>query len=117
MMNSIGWTDPVFEQQVFEKFPAAKDIQLFGKSSKESVSVEKIIVLAPQLAIFGINDHGPDAKNKELIDQLNAAGTQIVFIDSAWTHWAIRKSQLSCLAKCWVGKKMLAPSMISTARS
>ncbi|GLQ18033.1 ABC transporter substrate-binding protein [Maritalea porphyrae] len=81
MMNSIGWTDPVFERQVFEKFPKAKDIQLFGKSNKESVSVEKIIDLAPQLAIFGINDHGPDAKNKELIDQLTAAGTQIVFID------------------------------------
>lgn len=81
MMNSIAWTDPVFEEQVFEKFPAAKDIQLFGKSNKESVSVEKIIELAPELAIFGVSDHGPDAKNKELIDQLSAAGTKVVFID------------------------------------
>lgn len=81
MMTPLGWTAPDLEQQLFERFPDARDIPLFGGRSKDSISVEKIIDLAPELAIFGINDHGPGTKNAELIDQLTAAGTKIVFID------------------------------------
>lgn len=81
MMTPLGWTQPNLEQQLFASFPEAKNIPLFGGRSEDSVSVEKIIDLAPQLAIFGLNDHGPGAKNAEMIDQLTAAGTQIIFID------------------------------------
>ncbi|WP_417823017.1 ABC transporter substrate-binding protein [Thalassospira lucentensis] len=81
MMTPLSWTQPDLEKQLFAKFPEAQDIPLFGGRSADSVSVEKIIDLAPQLAIFGLNDHGPGAKNAEMIDQLTAAGTKIVFID------------------------------------
>ncbi|MBC04881.1 MAG: Fe3+-hydroxamate ABC transporter substrate-binding protein [Thalassospira sp.] len=80
-MTPLSWTHPDIETQLFERFPEASDIPLFGGRNKDSVSVEKIIDLAPELAIFGLNDHGPGAKNAELIDQLTAAGTKIVFID------------------------------------
>ncbi|MBX2829924.1 MAG: ABC transporter substrate-binding protein [Rhodospirillales bacterium] len=81
MMTPLGWTQPDLERQLFAKFPTARDIPLFGGSSADSVSVEKIIDLAPQVAIFGLSDHGPGAKNAEMIEQLTAAGTQIIFID------------------------------------
>ena len=81
MMTPLSWTHPDLERQLFERFPNARDIPLFGGRNEDSISVEKIIDLAPDLAIFGLNDHGPGTKNAELIDQLTAAGTKIVFID------------------------------------
>lgn len=81
MMSPLSWTHPDIERQLFEQFPEAANIPLFGGRNEDSISVEKIIDLAPDLAVFGLNDHGPGAKNAELIDQLTAAGTKIVFID------------------------------------
>lgn len=81
MMSSLGWTEPALEDQLFARFPEAAAVPLFGNRSAESISVEKIIDLAPQVAIFGLSDHGPGAKSAELIDQLAAAGTTVVFID------------------------------------
>jgi len=81
MMSPLGWTEPALEAQLLARFPAAAEIPLFGIRSAESVSVEKIIDLAPQVAIFGLGDHGPGAKAAELIGQLQAAGTAVVFID------------------------------------
>lgn len=81
MISPVSWTNPPLEVQLFERFPQAKDIALFGNRDENSVSVEKIIELEPQVAIFGIQDHGPGAKNRELIDQLSAAGIEVVFID------------------------------------
>ncbi|MBU0886793.1 MAG: ABC transporter substrate-binding protein [Alphaproteobacteria bacterium] len=80
-MSPLSHTEPALEAQLFERFPAARDIALFGSNSADSVSVEKIIDLQPQLAIFGLNDHGPGAKNAELLRQLEAAGIAVVFID------------------------------------
>ena len=80
-MSGLGDTDPALEAQLFEKFPSARDIARFGNRSADSVSAEKIISLAPQLAIFGLSDHGPGSRAGELIDQLSAAGVTVVFID------------------------------------
>lgn len=80
-MSPLGWTQPEIERQLHEKFPAAKEIARFGSRSAVSVSAEKIIELQPSLAIFGLNDHGPDSKNAELIAQFEAGGISVVFID------------------------------------
>jgi len=81
MMSPLGHTQPGLETQLFQQFPEARDIALFGRGSADSVSVEKIIDLRPQLAIFGLGDHGPGARNAELLHQMQAAGIAIVFID------------------------------------
>jgi iron complex transport system substrate-binding protein len=81
MMTTLGWTQPGLEAQLYARFPEARDIPLFGHRSADSVSVEKIIDLKPQVAIFGIGDHGPGAENAELIAQLDAAGIAVLFID------------------------------------
>ena len=81
MMQPISWAYPDLERQVFEAHPEAKNIALFGKQDASSVSVEKIIDLKPELAIFGIQDHGPGSKNAELLMQLENAGIKVVFID------------------------------------
>lgn len=81
MMSSYGHTQPDLERQLFQDFPEAREIALFGSRSAESVSVERIIDLQPQVAVFGLGDHGPGTDNAELIAQLEAAGVAVVFID------------------------------------
>lgn len=81
MMTTLGWTQPGLEAQLYERFPEARNIPLFGHRSADSVSVEQIIDLEPEVAIFGLGDHGPGAENAELIAQLEAAGIAVLFID------------------------------------
>ena len=81
MMTTLGWTQPGLEKQLYARFPEARDIPLFGHRSADSVSVERIIDLDPQVAVFGLGDHGPGAESAELIAQLEAAGIAVVFID------------------------------------
>ncbi len=81
MLNPLSHTNPALEKKLKDKFPHYNKIQYFGLQNADSVSAEKIITLQPDLAIFGIQDHGPGAKNKELIGQLEKAGVKILFID------------------------------------
>ncbi len=81
MMNPLGWTQPGLEAQLFERYPEARDLPLFALGGADSVSVEQIIELRPELAILGLSDHGPGAESFELIRQLEESGTAIVFID------------------------------------
>ncbi|AKJ29741.1 ABC transporter substrate-binding protein [Caldimonas brevitalea] len=52
-----------------------------GRTAVGSFSVEQAIALRPQVAIFGLEGHGPAPKDRETIARLQAAGTAIVFID------------------------------------
>lgn len=81
MMSRYGHTQPELERQLFQDVPEARDIALFGNRGAESVSVEQIIDLRPQVAVFGLGDHGPGTENGELIAQLEAAGVTVIFID------------------------------------
>lgn len=81
LMSNIGLANPQLQKQVFERFPEAQHIANFGGRAENSVSVEKIIDLAPEVAIFGLQDHGPGSRNGELLAQLSAAGIKVVFID------------------------------------
>jgi iron complex transport system substrate-binding protein len=81
MMQPISWTYPELQKQVYARHPEARDIALFGRQDASSVSVEQIIDLKPQVAIFGVQDHGPGSKNAELLAQLEKANIKVVFID------------------------------------
>lgn len=81
MMKPLTWTYPELNTQLQAQFPAMGRLEYFGQGDSASVSAEKIIALAPQLAIFGLADHGPGPAQTELIQQLEKAGTQVVFID------------------------------------
>ncbi|MCG8491795.1 MAG: ABC transporter substrate-binding protein [Sneathiellales bacterium] len=81
MMSPVFWTHPHIQMQLMERYPEKLPIPLFGNKSAASVSVEKIIDLKPQVAIFGLRDHGPGADAAELISQLEATGTAVIFID------------------------------------
>lgn len=81
MQADLKQYDPATWAIYAERFPAIDKIPLVGKGEASSFSVEKTISLMPDVAIFGISGHGPSPHDKEMLNQLEAAGIPVVFID------------------------------------
>lgn len=82
----VGWQadlqklDPNTYNAYVQKFPQVKDIALIGQASEQSVSVEKILSLKPDLAVFSISGHGP-SEHSPVADTLAQAGIPVLFVD------------------------------------
>lgn len=81
MQADLKQYDPATWAVYAQHFPAIEKIPLVGKGEASSFSVEKTISLMPDVAIFGISGHGPSPHDKEMLNQLEAAGIPVVFID------------------------------------
>lgn len=81
MLADFERLDPDGYAAYANRFPAIDDILRFGVASEDSFSVEQAIALEPDVAIFGIEGHGPSAGAAEVIRALEAAGIAVVFID------------------------------------
>lgn len=81
MQADLKQYDPATWAVYAQRFPAIEKIPLVGKGEASSFSVEKTISLMPDVAIFGISGHGPSPHDKEMLNQLEAAGIPVVFID------------------------------------
>ncbi|WP_042443209.1 ABC transporter substrate-binding protein [Azospirillum sp. B510] len=62
------------------QYPEAARIPLIGETSEQSVSVERILALKPDLAVFSISGHGP-TEHSPVADVLAQAGVPVVFVD------------------------------------
>jgi iron complex transport system substrate-binding protein len=81
MMGDYEAVDPASYARYRAAFPAIAGIARIGRASRDSFSVERAIAATPQLAIFGLDGHGPDTRSGEVIAALEAAGVAIIFID------------------------------------
>jgi iron complex transport system substrate-binding protein len=81
MMNEFRRFDPNGFEHYRRAFPEIDQVVTFGQTSEDSVSVEQAILAAPDVAIFGVDGHGPGASSRHIIDRLEAAGIPTVFID------------------------------------
>ncbi len=81
MMGDFKLTDPDTYNVYRKQFPAIDKIPLIGKASAGSFSLEQALALKADLAIFGLEGHGPSARHAETISTLENAGVTIVFID------------------------------------
>lgn len=81
MMGEYQRLDPASYGRFEKLFPEIANIPKIGNTSADTFSVEKVISLRPQVAVLGIEGHGPGSKAREVIDALEAAGVAIVFID------------------------------------
>ncbi|MBV2120573.1 MAG: ABC transporter substrate-binding protein [Candidatus Thiodiazotropha sp. (ex Ctena orbiculata)] len=81
MMNEFRSFDPDGFARYRAAFPEIDRIPVFGETSEETVSVEQAILAQPEVAIFGVQGHGPGARSRHIIDKLKAAGITTVFID------------------------------------
>lgn len=74
-------TDPAGYAQYLERFPALAEVPRVGHASADSFSLESVLALGADLAIFSVEGHGPGAHNRVLIDRLERAGVAVVFVD------------------------------------
>lgn len=81
MMGEFERLDPAGYAQYQAAFPAIERIQRLGRSSGESFSVEQAVALAPDLAIFSLEGHGPTPKDRDTVARLEKAGVAVVFVD------------------------------------
>lgn len=82
MMADFHRYDPATYAQYKAKFPKITEIPEVGASGSASFSAEQAIATHPDAAIFGLGSgHGPGARNKEIIAQLEAAGIPVVIVD------------------------------------
>ncbi|GAA3955803.1 ABC transporter substrate-binding protein [Allohahella marinimesophila] len=81
MLADFKLADPGSYRQYQQAFPHIDDIPQIGHASAESFSIEQVLTLDADLAIFGIEGHGPSARDEYLIDLLQRAGVTVVFID------------------------------------
>lgn len=74
-------TDPAGYHQYLKRFPALADVPRVGHASADSFSLESVLAMGADLAIFSVEGHGPGAHNRTLIDRLERAGVAVVFVD------------------------------------
>jgi len=74
-------TDPAGYAQYLERFPTLADVPRVGHASADSFSLESVLSMGADLAIFSVEGHGPGARNSELIERLERAGVAVIFID------------------------------------
>jgi iron complex transport system substrate-binding protein len=81
MMGDYQQLDPASYAKFNALFPALAGIQRIGRSSAESFSLEQAIALNPQVAVLGIDGHGPGSGATEVVTALESAGVAVVFVD------------------------------------
>ncbi|MBO6948079.1 MAG: ABC transporter substrate-binding protein [Rhodospirillales bacterium] len=82
MMADFRRFDPSTFAQYKKKFPAISEIDEIGAGGAASFSSEHAIGVRPDVAIFGLgSNHGPGARDKEVLARLDAAGIPVVVVD------------------------------------
>jgi iron complex transport system substrate-binding protein len=81
MQDDMRQVDPLGYAQFRAVAPRLDAIPRLGRSTSETFSVERAIGSVPDLAIFGVDGHGPGAQDRQVVEALEAAGTAIVFVD------------------------------------
>ncbi|THF55630.1 ABC transporter substrate-binding protein [Pseudothauera rhizosphaerae] len=73
--------DPPGYAQYLERYPQLREVARTGRMTADTFSVEMALSLKPDLAIFGLEGHGPSPEHRETLDRLAAAGVTVVFVD------------------------------------
>ncbi len=81
MMGEYEAVDPATYARYHAAFPKIARIARIGRAARESFSLEQAIAAQPQVAIFGLDGHGPNTRSGEVIRALEATGTAVIFID------------------------------------
>ncbi|NHH99136.1 ABC transporter substrate-binding protein [Oceanimonas sp. MB9] len=81
IMPDFELADPAGYRQYAEAFPKLKTVPRLGRSTADSFSIEQALSLGANLAVFGIEGHGPSARDESLVGRLERAGVTVLFID------------------------------------
>lgn len=82
MMADLRRFDPGTYRQYAQRFPEIAKVDEIGAGGAASFSSEHAIGVKPDVAIFGLgSNHGPGARDKEILTRLESAGIPVVVVD------------------------------------
>ncbi|WP_246164601.1 ABC transporter substrate-binding protein [Halopseudomonas laoshanensis] len=81
MPEDFQQVDPGSYRQYLAAFPALGEVQRIGQGAADTFSLEQVLSLKPDLAIFSLSGHGPSSRHGRLIEQLERAGVAVIFVD------------------------------------
>ncbi|SEF99220.1 ABC transporter substrate-binding protein [Marinobacterium lutimaris] len=81
MLPDLRLADPGSYAQYQKLYPEIDQIPEIGRTSKDSFSLEQTLTLDADLALFGLEGHGPSSHDARLINQLEQAGVTVLFLD------------------------------------
>lgn len=81
MPQDLQQVDPGTYGQYLQAFPTTDRIPRIGQGAADTFSLEQVLTLSPDLAIFSLSGHGPSSRHAKLIEQLERAGVAVLFVD------------------------------------
>ncbi|OEC35566.1 iron complex transport system substrate-binding protein [Pseudomonas cuatrocienegasensis] len=81
MPADLALVDPGSARQYQQAFPALAAVPRIGQGSADSFSLEQVLTLRPDLAIFSLSGHGPGSTQGRMVEQLQRAGVAVLFVD------------------------------------
>jgi iron complex transport system substrate-binding protein len=81
MLGEFEKLDPASYAQYRALFPEIDRIPRTGRTTGDSFSVEQAIALKADLAIFGLEGHGPSPHDQATLARLQKAGVTVAFVD------------------------------------
>lgn len=81
MLGEYEQFDAAGYAQYLKRFPRIDRITRIGRTTGDSFSVEQAIALRADLAIFGLEGHGPSPHDTATLERLQKAGVTVAFID------------------------------------
>lgn len=81
MLGEFEKFDAAGYAQYRARFPAIDRVPRIGRTTADSFSVEQAIALKADLAIFGLEGHGPSPHDHATLARLEKAGVTVAFID------------------------------------
>lgn len=115
MMGEYEQVDPASYARYRAAFPRIDQIMRIGRTSQESFSLEQALALRPQVAIFGLDGHGPGSRSARVIEVLESAGVAVVFIDFRVDPLANTPRSLELLGRV-LGREAEAAEFLSAWR-
>ena len=81
MPADLALVDPGSARQYQQAFPALAKVPRIGQGAADTFSLEQVLTLRPDLAIFSLSGHGPGSTQGRMIEQLQRAGVAVLFVD------------------------------------
>lgn len=79
--DDLERVDPGSHAQYLAAFPMLATIPRVGHGASDGFDLEQALMLRPDLAVFSRAGHGPAARDKRLVEQLERAGVAVLFVD------------------------------------
>ena len=81
MPRDLAQVSPGIHDAYIARFPEIGQMPVVGQGAADSFSAEQVLALRPDLVVLSLHGHGPGAGETRLVEQLEAAGIAVAFLD------------------------------------